>query len=86
MKGKLTLLRGLALVREPNFTSPLHDNLQSLLAGLDLLRIYSFIFPSPPRKARPSECVYMENFQPSLARPRLVNSKMSLRRAGLPLM
>ena len=44
-------LRGL------HFTSPLHGNFLALLAGLDLASMCY-------KRTSPSECVYLEDFQP----------------------
>ena len=56
--GEPALLVGLALVRWPNFTSPLHESFLALLAGMNLAPMRSLIFPSP------SDCVYVENTSP----------------------
>ena len=64
--GELALLVDLALVRGLDFISFLHGNFLALLAGLDLARIHN-------RKVSPYECVYMENFQYSWERSRVLS-------------
>ena len=51
-----------------------------------LFYINSIVSASPLRRASPLDCVYMGNFQPSLARSQLVNSENSPRRGSPPLM
>ena len=79
-------LVGLALVRGQEFTLPSHGNFLALLGGLDEVRLRSLIITSPPRRASPSECVYMENFRPSYVRSWVVNGEASYWWAGPPLM
>ena len=67
--------RELALVKGLNFTLPLLGNFLAFLAGLDLARMCH-------RRASPSECVYMTNFQSSWARSRVVDNEISPRRVG----
>ena len=72
--GEPVLLVGLALLSALTFTSPLHRKFLDILARLDLAC-------TRYRKASLSDCVSVENFQPSWARSRIVNSEISLRRA-----
>ena len=77
--GEPAFLVGPALVRGLGWTSLLYRNFLAVLAGLDQARMCH-------TRANSSEYINMENFESSYARSPVVNSEVSLRRAGPPPM
>ena len=62
--GEPVLLVGPALVGMLDLTSLLHGNFLALVVRMDVARMHTLIYSSPPRRASLFQCVYMKNFQP----------------------